>query len=138
MVAFGGEIQAGFDGAFVHGSPLSWVVRDGSKPARPEAEAWVLHASPDWSRRHLDLAPAEAAARLLEVFFTASGTRRVNPLHLDAHLWRFALPDPLPDGCLFDSELRVAACGDWCGGPRVEGAFLSGLAAADHVLAPKA
>ena len=55
--------------------------------------------------------------------------------NLDAHRWRFALPiDPLENACLFDAGLRLAACGDWCGGPRVEGAFLSGSAAAGRLL----
>jgi predicted NAD/FAD-dependent oxidoreductase len=35
---------------------------------------------------------------------------------------------------LWDAESRVAVCGDWCQGARIEGAFLSGLAAADRVL----
>jgi predicted NAD/FAD-dependent oxidoreductase len=40
----------------------------------------------------------------------------------------------LDDSCFFDARLAVGACGDWCAGPRLEGAALSGLALADRVL----
>ena len=57
------------------------------------------------------------------------------PASLTAHRWRFALPvNPLDEPCLFDSDRALAACGDWAGGPRVEGAFLSGCTAADRLL----
>jgi predicted NAD/FAD-dependent oxidoreductase len=50
--------------------------------------------------------------------------------------WRYALPaEPLPDRCLFDGDTNIGACGDWCSGPRVEGAFLSGAAVAERLLA---
>ncbi len=137
MVAFGEPIEAGFDAAFVNGPVLSWVARDSSKPSRPTGEAWVLHGSPDWTRRHLELDRAEAAERLLAAFGEALGAALGAPFHLDAHRWRFALPQPLAEPCLFDSGLRLAACGDWCGGPRVEGAFLSGRAAAGRLLLPR-
>ncbi|MFO7904750.1 MAG: hypothetical protein R6U98_18945, partial [Pirellulaceae bacterium] len=59
----------------------------------------------------------------------------MKPAHLGTHRWRYAWPpDPLEDRCLFDSSSGLGACGDWCSGPRVEGAFLSGTAAARHVL----
>ena len=136
MAVFPGPLDLGFDGAFVNESPLSWVARNGSKPGRPDGEAWVLHASPEWSRENLELDRSEAAQRLLEAFVAAAGGLEAAPLHLDAHRWRFALPpEPLAEPCLFDADLRLAACGDWCGGPRVEGAFLSGVAAAGRLLA---
>jgi renalase len=36
--------------------------------------------------------------------------------------------------CLFDPTMNIGACGDWCGGPRVEGALVSGLALAEQIL----
>ena len=35
---------------------------------------------------------------------------------------------------LYDAATGLGACGDWCAGPRVEGAFLSGRRAAASVL----
>ncbi len=135
MVTFPRRLDTAFDGAFLHRSALSWAARNASKPGRPDGESWILHGSPDWSREHMELERDQAAACLLEAFGDAVGGLPVDPAHLDAHRWRFALPvEALPEACLFDLELSLAACGDWCGGPRVEGAFLSGLAAADQIL----
>lgn len=41
---------------------------------------------------------------------------------------------PLSVGCMWDDEARVAVCGDWCQSARIEGAFLSGLAAAERLI----
>jgi predicted NAD/FAD-dependent oxidoreductase len=135
MASFQDPLNTGFDGAFVHHSPLSWVARNASKPGRPAAETWVLHGSPEWSADHLELEPDEVGRRLVAALRQALGGLAVEPDHVVAHRWRFALPvQPLPESCLFDAELGVAACGDWCGGPRVEGAFLAGAAAAGRIL----
>jgi predicted NAD/FAD-dependent oxidoreductase len=135
MVSLDVPLGVGFDGAFVQGSPLSWVARNTSKPGRLGGEAWVLHASPDWSQANLELEQPAVAQLLFEAFRDALGGFDPVAAHLDAHRWRFALPtEPLPESCLFDARLRLAACGDWCGGPRVEGAFLSGCAAADCMM----
>jgi predicted NAD/FAD-dependent oxidoreductase len=54
---------------------------------------------------------------------------------VESHRWRFAQPDPpLAMNCLFAEEQRIGVAGDWCGGPRVEGAFLSGLSLAERIL----
>ncbi len=136
MAALADPLDVGFDAAFVHGSPLTWIARNASKPGRPAEEAWLLHASPEWSREHLDLDGELAARRLLDAFAAAAGRPLPEPLYHAAHRWRFALPtEPLAEPCLFDAETWLAACGDWCGGPRVEGAFLSGCAVAGRLLA---
>lgn len=135
MAAFEQELDLGFEGAFVQGSPLSWVARNSSKPGRPGSETYVLHGSPEWSRDHLEIDAEDAGRQLIAAFAEAAGRRLPEPHHLVAHRWRFALPvEPLADACLYDGESAVVACGDWCGGPRVEGAFLSGRAASDRVL----
>ena len=68
-------------------------------------------------------------------FGRPSDFRRHKTSYSIAHRWRYALPaEPLAERCLFDAELQVAACGDWCAGPRVEGAFLSGASAAGRVM----
>ena len=135
MLALAEPLQLGVDGAFVHGSPLAWVARNSSKPGRsPEPETWVLHASPEWSRAHIDDRPEEVEAALLDAFWTVTGAPPAPPHYAAAHRWRFAVaPDPLGEQCLFDAEARVGACGDWCAGGRVEGAYLSGVAIADRI-----
>lgn len=134
MAVFPASLEVPFDGAFVHASPLIWVARNGSKPGRPGGEAWVLHGSPEWSRQQLEIETAEAARELLGATWEAVGRMAVEPVHVAAHRWRYALPEnPLGETCLVDDERRLVACGDWCGGPRIEGAFLSGLDAAAAV-----
>ncbi len=140
MLALARPSKAPFDGAFLNDNPvLSWVARDSSKPERAPvpgiAERWVLHGRPQWSNRHLDLDAPKAAQQLLKAFAGQIG-RELVPAHLIAHRWRYATPvTPLKRDFLWDDDLRLGATGDWCNGPRVEGAYLSGLALADALLA---
>ncbi len=136
MTVFRCTLPLGFEGAFVHESALSWISRNSSKPKRPDApESWVLHASSVWSHEHLEDSREEVAGALLDEFWGATGHPRLESEHVAAHRWRYAQPrEPLPESYLFDQESRIGACGDWCGGPRVEGAFLSGLALASAVV----
>jgi predicted NAD/FAD-dependent oxidoreductase len=136
MLAVTDSLRLGYDGAFVHASPLAWIARNSSKPGRPqESETWVLHASSEWSESHIEESPQAVMSELIDEFWRAVGASPVPVQYRSAHRWRFALPpQPLDDSSLFDSTMRVGACGDWCGGPRVEGAFLSGMAVAGRVL----
>lgn len=125
-----------FDGAFVHDSPLAWVARDNSKPGRPEAEAWVLQASRSWSEGHLEAPGEGVAADLLAAFQEASGHRLPKPASRATHRWRYAAAaQPLGEDCLYDPELGIGACGDWCLGQRIEDAWRSGRALAVRLMA---
>ena len=136
LTAFHQPLGAAFDGGYITDSPLSWAARDSSKPGRDaEPETWTLHASPEWSEENLELEPVQVVQTLLSGFFAAAGIDEAAPRESWAHRWRFALPpEPLEDRFLFDEKLGIGACGDWCAGPRVEGAWLSGRAIAKKII----
>lgn len=114
---------------------LSWIARDSGKPGRDRAgETWVLQATADWSRQHVTQSPEWVAARLQEAFSRVAG-ESTTVTDCRTHRWRYAIPEnPLREDCLFDERTGMGACGDWCGGSRVEHAYLSGVAAAGAVL----
>ena len=92
----------------------------------PALQTWVARPA----RPGPQLAPLLAAA-LSEALDAPLPAPRL----LEAHRWRYALAAvPLAGGCLFDPAARVGACGDWCNGPRVESAWLSGVALAGRLL----
>lgn len=136
LVAFERPLDVPLDGAFVEHPALSWAARNCSKPGRSGKETWVLHASPAWSEAHLEWEPVAVIPLLLSAFAEALFEDLPTPAFAVAHRWRFAVPDPpLADSCLFDAEAGLGAGGDWCGGPKIEGAFRSGMALAEQVLA---
>ncbi|MFN0137895.1 MAG: NAD(P)/FAD-dependent oxidoreductase [Phycisphaerae bacterium] len=135
MLGFDHALPIPYDGVFVHGSPLSWIARNSSKPGRSTGEAWILHAGPEWSAAHIDDPPEQVIAALRAEFEQIWDGEARPPAYAAAHRWRYASQsEPLHVGALWDAEGRLAICGDWCHGARIEGAFLSGLTAADRVL----
>jgi hypothetical protein len=137
LAAFDRPLDLPLDGAFVEHPVLSWAARDSSKPGRPAGEAWVLHAGREWSEAHLERDPRDVVPGILSAFAEALDRELPPSTYATAHRWRHALPDPPLDvPCLYDAGARIGAGGDWCGGPRIEGAFRSGEALAERVLAP--
>jgi photolyase PhrII len=125
-----------WDGAFVNQGPLGWVSNSASRPARPDRELWVLHATPDWSLEHLDSGPEEVCAALLTAARDLPRAAAFEVESVRAHRWRYArAAEPLERGAIRIHEMNLTLAGDWCHGSRVEGAFLSGAAAAGRIMA---
>jgi predicted NAD/FAD-dependent oxidoreductase len=96
----------------------------------------VLHANRTWSAHHYALEVQDAIHRLLAGFFSATQTPAVEPVFATAHRWRYAQAEnPMTEGALWLGDAMIGACGDWCAGSRVEGAYLSGAALAGKILA---
>jgi predicted NAD/FAD-dependent oxidoreductase len=94
-------------------------------------EAWVAHATTDWSAAQANLTKDEAAPLLSAGFETLTGYR---PQTYQTHLWRFARLDHASHhGQLFDPDLQLGLCGDWTSTEKVEGAWLSGQAIARDI-----
>jgi photolyase PhrII len=134
MLATTASLPLPFDALFFKDGPLAWAARNSSKPGR-SGNTWVVHAGQDWTLAHLDLNNDEAAARLSTLFCEALDIPKDQLSFQSAHRWLYALADePLNSGAITSAEQSLVVCGDWCGGSRIEGAFLSGQAAAGHLL----
>ncbi len=131
MVAFDAPLAGVADAGFTGDPVLAWYARNGSKPGREAHEAWVLHASPDWSCVEFDQSPERVRQALIDRFSQYLGRTLPRALVMDSHRWRHARVEaPLGEACLFDADAGLGFCGDWCLEARAEGAWRSGTALA--------
>lgn len=115
--------------------PIEWLADNRCK-GTSAAPAVTIHASPEFSRARWDEPDEAIVADLL----TAAGlraARRAGEATAQVQRWRFARPTTLhPERCLVADGLPpLAFAGDAFGGPKVEGAALSGMAAATAIAA---
>ncbi|MEZ6194246.1 MAG: FAD-dependent oxidoreductase [Planctomycetota bacterium] len=119
--------------------PLRWAAREDLKPGRGGEPRWILHGGPDWSREAFKRPAEEIIATLEGELRERLGGATLEVESRDLHRWRFALVEtPLGEEALFDSGLGLGYAGDGCLGPRLEAAWLSGVALAGRVLAARA
>ena len=136
LVGFEKKLDVPWDGAFIHDSALSWVARNSSKPGRDATkDCWVLHANAEWSAKHLEDAAESVIRQLLESFTCASGENLPAQFYKTAHRWRYSIGGSfINPRDLHDESIGLTICGDWVNGGRFEGAFLSGVTAAESIL----
>ena len=126
-----------WDAAFVNDDAhLAWVARNAAKPGRDAGhECWVLHATRAHSVATLEDENETAIGPMLDAFARLLGSAAPRVVHAQGHRWRYAIPEPVLEAeSVWDPSLQAGLAGDWCGGPRVEGALLSGIALAQRVL----
>ncbi len=110
-------------------NPLSWLADDTSKRAYDDPTVLVLHANPAFSQKHLET-PEAAVPEMLAV---AASLGFSDPRWTQLHRWRYAkTTTPYGEPYLKDDSLFF--CGDWCGGAKVEAAYVSGLEVAQALL----
>ena len=116
--------------------PIAWVACDASKPGRSSTSTTlVVHATPQWSREHLEEPPAMIAMALIGALEAVVGAPLPQPIHSVAHRWRYAQTAvPLGAPYIEDADGRILIGGDWTTGARVEAAWDSGDAMADRLL----
>ena len=132
MLNFNEKIDLKFDAAFVNKGPLRWIARNSSKPERGSHEAWVLHATSEWSESHIDTSAEEVAQLLIKEFLALGGSL---PDQYQAHLWRYAeATPPLDMTFAWDKENNLGMCADWLNQGKVEGAWLSGRRLAENII----
>ena len=161
MVVLDGPLDIPLDGAqFATGrfGSLGWIARDSSKPGRgrkDNKECWVLQSNPEAAsqilasmkgRQSVHKIRERARDVLVNDFLAAIPSLSEETVHIPpvteaiGHRWGGAFPISTEELQATDSSLdadhRFVSCGDYYGAltGRVEGAYLSGMAAANKLL----
>ena len=123
------------DALFGGDHPLfDFIAVENSKPGR-QSDLLVVHATPEWSQQHLERDSAEISELIRQA---VSETFQVITQAKLSHRWRYARPtDPkfTAQKGIYQVAPNLWVAGDYLAGGRVEGAFLSGLEAAERILA---
>ncbi len=119
-------------GVQIKGEPLDWIA-DNKLKGISEASGITIHAGPRWSQEHYEDDEAEITASLLGLAGEMVGS---NVVSTQLARWRYSWvseshPEPF---LLAQNAPALIFCGDSFAQPKVEGASLSGLAAASALL----
>lgn len=114
---------------------ITWIADNTRKGISPDARIITVHAGPEYSAEHYD-DPDEEILQSLRAGVDVFSTPDTKILEAQLKRWRYALPTTLHDErCLTAHHLPLLVfAGDAFKEPRVEGAALSGLTAADTLL----
>jgi predicted NAD/FAD-dependent oxidoreductase len=118
---------------------FSWI-GDNVAKGLSDIPALTFHARPEWSEHHWDTDRDETHRLLRDAARPWLGDATIVASQIKR--WRFATPRTVwPEPCLVagpgrtvDARGPLVLAGDAFGGPKIEGAALSGLAAADALL----
>lgn len=129
LVVLAGPSAVPSEGVAFSTGPVRWLADNVRKGIAQNVPAAVtIHAAPAFSAENYGRSEAEIAAMLLPVVAPWLGAPVVSA---SLHRWKFSEPKTThPERCIWLPELGLGFAGDAFGGPRVEGAALSGLALA--------
>ena len=119
-----------------HDPTIGWVGLDSSKQNSPSQPVAVVQSTAAFANLHLETRDLsivgqtllDRAAHLLAPWLSSPET-------LQVHRWRYAFPiNSLAEKFLrANTRSPLLLTGDWCGGNRVESAFLAGLATSAQI-----
>lgn len=110
---------------------LIWLADNYQKGISPHGYGVTLHATPEFSDANWDSDDAEIAQKL----FKAALPWLDSVIKYQVHRWRYSLPKTFySQPCLAVPQLPLILAGDAFVAPNIEGAVLSGIAAARSVI----
>ena len=127
-------------GVQIKDEPLDWI-GDNATKGISDRPALTIHAGPQWSREHYGEGEADVTRALLRLAGERLGADlAATVVETALARWRYSwVTSSHEEPCLVASDdPPLVFCGDGFGRPKVEGAALSGLAAADRMLGREA
>ena len=135
MIGLDAPFNLGWDSLRVKGLPVDWIAVNHGKPGRsPSVGTIVVHSEPSWSDAHADVDKVWIEAVMLESASALTGLPLARAPHIALHRWLYASNKTSPNVPCLKGDDGFVIAGDWCLGGRVQGAWLSGRAAAQAFL----
>ncbi len=119
-----------------HDPTIAWVGLDSSKQNSPSQPVVVVQSTAAFANLHLETNDLPLVGQtLLDRAADLLASWLSSPETLQVHRWRYAFPiNPLAEKFLCaNTRSPLLLTGDWCGGNRVESAFLAGLATSAQI-----
>ncbi len=134
MVGLSAPLNTDWDTLRVNDLPINWIAVNSAKPGRKrDVGTLVIHSAPEWSDEHSEADRDWVQRQMLQSASALVGMPLDQAPHIALHRWLYSSSKASPDvPCLRGDKIMVA--GDWCLGGRVQGAWLSGRAAARALL----
>lgn len=134
MIGLSAPVHPGWDTLRVKGLPIDWIAINSAKPGRPgNVGTIVVHSEADWSDAHAEADRDWVLDAMIKSASALLGLPLNEAPHIALHRWLYASNKSSPDVPYLAGDGLVVA-GDWCLGGRVQGAWLSGRAAARALL----
>ncbi len=124
MLGFSEPLHLEFDAAHITNSDLSWLAVNSHKPGRSGPYTLLVHSSEKYAEEHLDADRDEVLKHLCFETSRIIGCDVGVSEYKMLHSWLYANNvNRTKCPVFFDQVMQLGACGDWCLGGRVEGAF---------------
>lgn len=105
MVAFAERIAIAGD-IIRDAGIIGWAARNSAKPGRSGIEAWVIQATADWSRDHLEDDETSVVDTLLSALAAETLRKPPMPVVRIGHRWRYARARAAHQGSLWRGRRR--------------------------------
>lgn len=116
---------------------IAWLALDSAKRGGDGPNCWVAQAGAEWSQAHLEMSKDAIAAEMQAMVLPMIGADPAQVLYSAGHRWRYSqASQSLGEPCLSAGDGMYIG-GDWALSQKAEGAYLSGRAMAEAVLASR-
>jgi predicted NAD/FAD-dependent oxidoreductase len=116
------------------GEPVSWIADNQLKGISSAGPAITVHAGPEFSRKYWEM---DDDSVIQNMMYIASDWIKAKFKTYQLKRWRYSQPRVIHEErtVYFKNPLPIAFAGDAFGGPRIEGAALSGIRSAERIAA---
>lgn len=135
MLGYGGLEKPEWDGITCKNNPIDFVSNESSKRNDGQECSLVVHASPDFTRKHRNSDQEIIIRELINHLAEIAGGWVTAPEWSQLHFWKYSLPQKQISSSFMEVEgveAPLALIGDYFNGAGIDAAYRSGLALGQH------